>query len=110
MDRPRRDSRQHNGITLRDLSQPTFATKSANRRPRFLRLPGRREIGRESNSGKPIFERPRLRDAYLRPLPSRRDGGVTRALREDTSASAVYSTLLLMEALQSTVDRQASAA
>ncbi|WP_247434940.1 hypothetical protein, partial [Bradyrhizobium sp. 44] len=32
MDRPRRDSRQHNGITVRDLSQPTFATKSANRR------------------------------------------------------------------------------
>jgi len=29
MDRPRRDSRQHNGITLRGLSQPTFATKSA---------------------------------------------------------------------------------
>ena len=26
MDRPRRDSRQHNGITLRRLSQPTFAT------------------------------------------------------------------------------------
>jgi hypothetical protein len=30
MDRPRRDSRQHNGITLAGLSQPTFATKSAN--------------------------------------------------------------------------------
>src|ERR1700734_4045478 len=30
MDRPRRDSRQHNGITLRGLSQPTSATKSAN--------------------------------------------------------------------------------
>jgi hypothetical protein len=29
MDRPRRDSRQHNGITLRRLSQLTFATKSA---------------------------------------------------------------------------------
>jgi hypothetical protein len=29
MDRPRRDSRQHNGITLRGLSQLTFATKSA---------------------------------------------------------------------------------
>src|SRR5437899_5730689 len=29
MDRPRRESRQHNGITLRGLSQPTFATKSA---------------------------------------------------------------------------------
>jgi len=29
MDRPRRDSRQHNGITLRGLSQPTSATKSA---------------------------------------------------------------------------------
>jgi hypothetical protein len=29
MDRPRRDSRQHNGITLRGPSQPTFATKSA---------------------------------------------------------------------------------
>jgi hypothetical protein len=29
MNRPRRDSRQHNGITLRGLSQPTFATKSA---------------------------------------------------------------------------------
>jgi hypothetical protein len=29
MDRPRRDSRQHNGITVRRLSQPTFATKSA---------------------------------------------------------------------------------
>jgi NitT/TauT family transport system ATP-binding protein len=27
MDRPRRDSRQHNGITLRGLSQLTFATK-----------------------------------------------------------------------------------
>jgi hypothetical protein len=26
---PRRDSRQQNGITLRSLSQPTFATKSA---------------------------------------------------------------------------------
>src|ERR1700727_2770410 len=26
MDRPRRDSRQHNGITLRGLSQLTFAT------------------------------------------------------------------------------------
>src|SRR5947207_2464038 len=30
MDRPRRESLQHNGITLRGLSQPTFATKSAN--------------------------------------------------------------------------------
>jgi len=29
MDRPRRDSRQQNGITVRGLSQPTFATKSA---------------------------------------------------------------------------------
>src|SRR5258705_8623388 len=29
MDRPRRDSRQHNGITVCGLSQPTFATKSA---------------------------------------------------------------------------------
>src|SRR3984893_13452407 len=29
MDRPRRESRQHNGITLRALSQLTFATKSA---------------------------------------------------------------------------------
>jgi hypothetical protein len=29
MDRPRRDSRQHNGITVRGQSQPTFATKSA---------------------------------------------------------------------------------
>ena len=29
MDRPRRDSRHHNGITLRGVSQPTFATKSA---------------------------------------------------------------------------------
>ena len=32
MDRPRRDSRQHNGITLRGLSQPTSATKSARSR------------------------------------------------------------------------------
>jgi len=32
MDRPRRDSPQHNGITLRGLSQPTFATKSARNR------------------------------------------------------------------------------
>jgi hypothetical protein len=30
MDRPLRDSRQYNRITLRGLSQPTFATKSAN--------------------------------------------------------------------------------
>jgi hypothetical protein len=29
MDRPRRDSRQHNGITVRHTSQLTFATKSA---------------------------------------------------------------------------------
>jgi hypothetical protein len=29
MDRPRRESLQHNGITLRGLSQLTFATKSA---------------------------------------------------------------------------------
>ena len=29
MDRPRRDSRQHDGITVRGMSQPTFATKSA---------------------------------------------------------------------------------
>ena len=29
MDRPRRESRQHNGITVRGLSQLTFATKSA---------------------------------------------------------------------------------
>jgi len=29
MDRRRRDSRQHNGITLRGVSQPAFATKSA---------------------------------------------------------------------------------
>jgi hypothetical protein len=29
MNRPRRESRQHNGITLRGLSQLTFATKSA---------------------------------------------------------------------------------
>ncbi|WP_247381847.1 MULTISPECIES: hypothetical protein, partial [unclassified Bradyrhizobium] len=35
---------------------------------------------------------------------------LTGPLREDTSASAAYSTLLLTEALQSTVDRQASAA
>jgi hypothetical protein len=35
MDRPRRDSRQHNGITVRGLSQLTSATKSAisGRRP-----------------------------------------------------------------------------
>jgi hypothetical protein len=33
MDRPRRDSRQHNGITLRGVSQLTFATKSALNRP-----------------------------------------------------------------------------
>jgi hypothetical protein len=32
MDRPRRDSRQHNGITLRRLSQLTFTTKSAQSR------------------------------------------------------------------------------
>ena len=32
MDRPRRESRQHDGITLRDLSQLTFATKSAKSR------------------------------------------------------------------------------
>jgi hypothetical protein len=29
MDRPRRDSHQRNGITVRGLPQPTFATKSA---------------------------------------------------------------------------------
>jgi hypothetical protein len=29
MHRPRRDSRQHNGVTLHGLSQPTSATKSA---------------------------------------------------------------------------------
>src|SRR5579859_5143380 len=29
MDRPRRDSRRHNGITVGGLSQPTSATKSA---------------------------------------------------------------------------------
>jgi hypothetical protein len=29
MDRPHRESHQHNGITLRRLSQLTFATKSA---------------------------------------------------------------------------------
>ena len=34
MDRPRRESRQHDGITLRDLSQLTFATKSAPSRRR----------------------------------------------------------------------------
>jgi hypothetical protein len=28
MDRPHRESRQHNGITVRSLSQLTFATKS----------------------------------------------------------------------------------
>ena len=32
MDRPRRDSRQQNGITVRRLSQLTFATKSAQSR------------------------------------------------------------------------------
>jgi len=32
MDRPRRDSRQQNGITVQGLSQLTSATKSANRR------------------------------------------------------------------------------
>jgi hypothetical protein len=32
MDRPRRDSRQHNGITLQGLSQLTSATKSATSR------------------------------------------------------------------------------
>src|ERR1700752_4181964 len=32
MDRPRRESRRHNGISLRGLSQPTFATKFANNR------------------------------------------------------------------------------
>ena len=42
MDRPRRDSRQHNGITVCGLSQPTFATKSAKNgnRPRFIRSRG----------------------------------------------------------------------
>ncbi|WP_369719747.1 hypothetical protein AB8Z38_21050 [Bradyrhizobium sp. LLZ17] len=35
---------------------------------------------------------------------------LTGPLREDTSASAAFSALLLMESLQSTVDRQASAA
>jgi len=29
MDRPHRESRQRNGITVRHLPQPTFATKSA---------------------------------------------------------------------------------
>jgi hypothetical protein len=28
MDRPHRDSRQYNGITLADSAQPTFATQS----------------------------------------------------------------------------------
>src|ERR1700733_3035924 len=37
MDRPPRDSRQHNGITRRGLSQPTSATKSE--------LSGRRRYG-----------------------------------------------------------------
>jgi len=32
MDRPRSDSRQHNGITVRDLSQQTFTTKSSESR------------------------------------------------------------------------------
>jgi hypothetical protein len=32
MDRPRRESRQHNGITVRGSPQPTFATKSVNLR------------------------------------------------------------------------------
>jgi hypothetical protein len=32
MDRPRRDSRQRNGITVRGLPQPTFTTKSAQSR------------------------------------------------------------------------------
>jgi hypothetical protein len=41
MDRPRRDSRQHNGITVRGLPQPTFATKSAiSGRRRFNQLRG----------------------------------------------------------------------
>jgi hypothetical protein len=46
MDRPHRDSRQQNGIMLRGLSQPTFATKSANRRHRKAwAWPGQRRTG-----------------------------------------------------------------
>jgi hypothetical protein len=41
MDRPRRDSPQHNGITLRGLPQPTFATKSANSRSRGDQKPSK---------------------------------------------------------------------
>src|SRR5271154_6349387 len=46
MDRPRRESRQHNGITLRGLSQLTFATKSANTGHRYATILSRRYLGR----------------------------------------------------------------
>lgn len=35
MDRPHRESRQHNGIMLRRTAQPTFATKSAQSGPKL---------------------------------------------------------------------------
>jgi hypothetical protein len=57
MDRPRRESRQHNGITLRGLSQPTFATKSANighhHRLRFTPLPEKELVTAENSPPKP---------------------------------------------------------
>src|SRR5665647_742554 len=48
MDRPHRESRQRNGITVRSLSQLTFATKSAiiGSAPLFDHLVSQREHGR----------------------------------------------------------------
>jgi hypothetical protein len=52
MDQPRRDSRQQNRITLRGLSQPTFATKSAHR---IISLPRSKRVAfgaKQTSSGR----------------------------------------------------------
>jgi hypothetical protein len=49
MNRPRRDSRQCNGITLKAMPQATFATKSAR---------SGHEAGRLDYSGKPALRKP----------------------------------------------------
>lgn len=53
---------------------------------------------------------PRIDPLRLRHWKVQREPRLTGPLREDSSASAAYSTLLLAKALQTTVDRQASAA
>src|SRR5438105_14425849 len=89
MGRPRRDSRQQNGITLRGLSQPTFATKSAHLRHAemsapWLLLEGKRTL--PSVDCKPLQQVPKEPDG---PVKERNRVTVTNSLRASYAGRAV---------------------